>query len=237
MIKKTIGLIIGLLLTFQLPMSAEEMQSHTIDIGDFSVIQVIDDINVIYKTNPDSVGKAVFRSVAEAVPSIVLSNTKNKLKIELNLEIDIPKSEIPTLTVYSSFLVNAENWGDGVLSIENPAPGAQFKTRVIGNGKLIARGLYVTQTEASLDTGKGEIILEGTTRTINFKNIGTGTINASELKAESGNVKIYGTGSVLCDVKDELVVSGMGTGKVYLYSNPKVKKRTLGSIDIITENK
>ena len=211
----------------------QSFQQYVIDVGDFNELQVIDDINVVYKNNPDSVGFAVFSCKAEVVPALIFSNNKNKLKIEQNTDVILSDKSLPTVTVYSDFLQYVENSGDSTVMIENPAPGPVFKTRVIGNGTIIAKNIHFTRTEGNLDTGKGHIVLSGVTRSFNFKNIGKGRIEASGLVAETGSIIIMGTGIIDCQVTDNLVVKGMGTGKVYVIGNPTIKKRALGSIRIV----
>lgn len=215
-------------------MSAEE-KPYVLKIGDFNTLQVIDAINVTYRCNTDSAGLAVFVADGIAAKTLIFSNNGNKLKIEKDIDDGLPPVTLPHITVYSNFLAQAENCGDSTLTVFSPAPGASFKARVIGNGTLIVKGIHATQTEGTLDTGKGNIVLEGITKAVKLKNIGTGQINAKELSAESATATLLGTGSISCKASDELTVKGMGTGKVFVYGSPKIKKRALGPIKIVEE--
>lgn len=208
-------------------------ERYTVDVGDFNELQVVDPINVVYRCNPDSAGMAVFTCPSNVVQSIIFSNKKNKLRIERNMDVDTPVNELPAITVYSNYIQSVENTGDSTVYVCSPAPGALFKAKVIGNGRIVATDIHATQTEGTLDTGKGTIVLEGVTRVAKFKNVGKGTIDASDLKSESCSVKILGLGPVKCQVSNELEVMGMGSGKIYVTGNPKVKKRAIGSIEII----
>ncbi|MCH5220184.1 MAG: DUF2807 domain-containing protein [Muribaculaceae bacterium] len=232
MIKKYCFLLSALFL-LSLGLKAADPEVYRLQVGDFTELQVIDDINVIHKCVSDSAGIAVFTAPSELASVFIFSNNKNKLKIEKNSDIEMQTPSLPVVTVYSNFISKVENSGDSTIVVERPTPESNFKARVIGNGSIIANDIHATQTEGSLDTGKGHIVFNGVTRSVNLKNIGTGRIEAGGLKAETGSVKILGTGPVDCYVTDELNVSGMGTGKVYVKGNPKMKKRTLGSIEII----
>lgn len=208
-------------------------QLYTLDVQDFTTLEVVDDLNVICLNSADSAGLAVFESTPEMVSTVVFKNSKNKLKIEKNIDLYPDLKDFPVITVYSSALVSAENCGDSTLTVVAPTPGSLFKARVIGNGTLIATDIHATQAEGTLDTGKGHLVMEGLTRNVKLKNIGTGRIEAAGLKAETGSVTILGTGPIDCNVSDELTVKGLGTGKVYLLGHPKVKKMTVGTISVI----
>lgn len=233
MIKKFITLL-TLTFAFMTEAIAANPETYRVSVGDFIELQVVDDINVVHRCVADSAGIATFTATSEIVPAIVFSNNKNKLKVEINSDILPIGYALPTVTVYSNFITKVENSGDSTVVVESPTPESNFKARVIGNGTIIASNIHATQTEGNLDTGKGHIVFSGMTRSINLKNIGTGRIEAGGLQAESGTVTILGTGPVDCFVTGELNVRGMGTGKVYVKGNPTLKKRTIGSIEIVS---
>lgn len=212
---------------------AETVETYRLDMKDFTEIQVIDGLNVVCLCNPDSAGIVSFSCAKDIVPSIFFSNKNGKLKVQRNVDVVTPDTSFPTITVYSSALQSVENYGDSLVTVDSPTPGELFKVRVIGNGTITATNIHATRTEGTIDTGKGHIVLGGATRAVKLKNIGTGRIEASGLSAETGVVTILGTGPVDCSVSEELTVKGMGTGKVYVIGKPKIKKRSLGTIEII----
>ena len=208
-------------------------ERYTLNVGDFSELEIVDNISVIHRCNADSAGMAVFTATSDVVPCLIFTNKKEKLKIEWNIDMNVPVTESPVITVYSKIIVSVENCGDNTVYVENPSPGALFKARVVGNGTIAVKNIYTTQTEASLDTGKGNIILEGTTRVSKFKNIGKGVINALNLQSDDCTVTLLGTGKIECFANRELTIKGMGSGSVYVKGNPAIKKRAIGSIDVI----
>lgn len=213
---------------------AEEVDTYSIDTKDFNVLQVLDDINVTYRTSPDSVGMAVFTCSDTLASAVLFSNSNGRLKIQRNdFESSEMPEQLPEITVYSSSLTSVENSGTGTVIVESPSSGEKFKARIIGNGTIIVNDIYSTITEGSLDTGKGHLVMNGKTRSVKLKNIGTGRIEAGGLSAETGSVSILGTGAIDCSVSQELTIKGMGSGKVYVKGNPVIKKRSLGSISVV----
>lgn len=210
-----------------------EVQTYALNVREFTKLQVIDDLNVLYKSNPDSAGLAVFTCENNVVRAIMFSNNNDKLKIEKNLDDDMNVEQFPLITVYSTNLIQADNCGDSLLIVESPAPGSVLKAKVIGNGSLVVNNIHSTQVEGALETGRGYLEMNGITRNVKLKNIGTGKINATALEAETGTVTVLGTGPVACFVTEELTVKGMGTGKVSVKGSPKVKKRSIGSIEVL----
>lgn len=229
---KNILSVIFTLIAFTAFGQTKNIDTYQLDIKDFGELQVVDNLNVIHRCNPDSAGFAVFTCPKDVVPHLLFTNTKNKLKIQTQNDDNVIR-EFPTVTVYSSFLSSAENSGDSTVIVDKPAPGAVFKARIIGNGTLIVRDIHATQTEGKLDTGRGHLVLTGATRTAKLTNIGTGTIEAGNLTAENGVVTILGTGAIDCNVSKDLMVKGMGTGKVYVKGDPKIKQRSIGSVKVI----
>lgn len=233
MFRKIIILTIVATVVFSTVKAQTSLQFHDVRVGDFNAVQVVDNINVLCVNNPDSAGWVSFTCAPEAVSSVTFSVNKGKLKLERNLDVNLDDEQLPVVTVYSSDLSSVENWGDGYTRVINPPRGDKFKAHIIGNGEISVVGLYVTQTEGRLDTGRGHLLLQGTTRSVNLKNIGTGTINAFELKAETGSVKNYGTGSIECNVTGDLNISGLGTGKIYVMGHPRIKKYTLSRVQVV----
>ena len=234
-IKKYAKFVLGVTALFfaSSSMAIADENTYHLKVGDFSELQVVDNINVVLRCNADSAGLAVFTTTPEVVKAIMFETNKGKLKIERNFDIPLIPEHFPTVTVYSNFINSVGNYGDSTLVVERPAPGAQIKVTQQGNGTIRISGLKATQTNAKLETGKGLIVIEGATQNVKLSNVGTGTIDASGLTAQEGTVNILGTGTVECCISKELTVRGMGSGKIYLRGTPVIKQRSLGSIKII----
>ena len=208
---------------------------HEFSVGNFSRLALVDDINVNYRCNADSAGLLVVYGTQEAVNNILFGvSGSGRLNIQLKDEFD-RRGHMPTVTVYSTGLDEAENSGDSTLRISGLPPMKSFKIRNIDNGKVIARGLRASRLELQILSGKGKIIADGSCDDLALRLIGTGEIQADQVRAVNVSCRIMGTGSMGCHVDGgELKVSGSGTGKVYYKGTPsKVTVRKLGTIKAI----
>lgn len=215
---------------------AAEPKTYCIDVRDFNELQITDGINVVYKCDPDSAGIVTFSAVPELASMVQFSNNKNKLKIRLNSD-GIVRKNLPTVTVRSRFLSYAQNAGDSTLIIENPAPGASMKLRIIGNGTIVANDVQTTMVEGKTEAGKGTLTISGKTPTLKLLQVGAGVINTVDMVADRVEIKMAGTGSVHVNAIETLSITGLGSGKVYLLGNPQVKNRTMGSVKVIEVEK
>ena len=215
--------------------SNAQVTHHVVKVGDFIRLAVIDDINVNYRCNPDSAGLVVFDATQEIADALIFSlSNKGRLSIQVNDFIE-RRGNLPSLTLYSSTLEEAENAGDSILRVSKLPPLKAFKVRLIDNGKIIVRSVRASQLELQILSGKGKIIADGTCDDLSLRLVGTGEIQADNVTATNVSCRIMGTGSMGCNVNGgDLKVSGSGTGKVYYKGNPnKVTVRKLGTIKAI----
>ena len=125
---------------------------HVIKLGDFTRLVVTDDLNVIYRCNPDSAGLAVFDCTQDKADRLIFGVNKNG---RLNIQVynDFQHSyNMPTITVYSSTLFEAENAGDSTLRISGLPALDAFKVRNIDNGKVIVNGIRASKLELQITT-------------------------------------------------------------------------------------
>jgi len=224
-----------LLMTLAVLMADAQVVRHEVKVGDFTRLSLIDNIDVNYRCNPDSAGMAVVYCTQEVADHLIFSLSKNgRLSIQVD-DMFEQLPHLPTITVYSSSLDEAENGGDNTLRITGLPPLKAFKARNTDNGKLIVRGVRASQLELQILSGKGKIIADGSCDNLSLRLIGTGEIQADKVVASDVSCRIMGTGSIGCHVDGgQLKVSGSGTGKVYYKGTPsKVTVRKLGTIKAI----
>ena len=215
--------------------SSAQVEHHVVKVGNFTHLSVVDNINVTYRCNADSAGLATFSCTQEVANAIMFSiSTKGRLSIRVDDDYE-RLTNLPTITVYSSTLNEAENSGDSTLRVMQLPPLKSFKVRLTDNGKVIVRGVRASQLELQILSGKGKIIADGSCDDLSLRLVGTGEIQADNVVATSVSCRIMGTGSIGCNVTSgELKVSGSGTGKVYYKGNPsKVTVHKLGTIKAI----
>ena len=95
---------------------------HEVKVGNFSRLVLLDDINVNYRCNADSAGLVVFTCPQEVAKHLIFSlSDKGWLSIQVDDEYE-RQGNLPTLTVYSSAIDEAENSGDSILRISGLPP-------------------------------------------------------------------------------------------------------------------
>ena len=212
-----------------------QVQHFSINVGDFTRLALVDDVNVNYRCNADSAGLVVFDATPEVANAMIFSlSNKSRLTIQIDDNFE-RKGHLPNLTIYSSTLDEVENAGDSILRVEGLPAMKDFKVRLVDNGKVILRHIRASQLELQILSGKGKIIADGSCDDLSLKLVGTGEIQADQVTATNVSCRIVGTGSMGCNVNGGLLkVSGSGTGKVYYKGNPsKVTVRKLGTIKAI----
>lgn len=209
---------------------------YEVVVGDFNRLKITNDLNVEYVLNPDSAGVAVFYTTREKVNSILFSNKKSRLIIEVSTEDANKPSNLPVVRVYSSSIEELENDADSTLRVFNVVqPDKKLKLRLSDNGKIISHGIGAKEVEAAIVTGRGLVILSGKCGKANLRCTGTGEIQADALDAVDVDCMILGTGTIGCwSNGGKLTIKGSGTGKVYFKGTPaEIKSYQLGKIKAV----
>lgn len=215
---------------------AQKKQLFEVKVGDFSQLAVIDNINVVYACSPDSAGMAVF-SCSPAIANQLMFTNNQKGKLSINVGTDSVNSpSLPTLKLYSTFLREAVNDGTCTLTIEKIAPAPDLKFKLSDNGCVIVNDAKSTNLELAIVTGKGKISASGECTNLTVRNMGTGIVQAEQVKTVNANCRILGTGKVYCNINGgRLTIKGSGTGKVFYHGLPsEIKSLQLGSIKAIS---
>ena len=200
--------------------SPSEVKPYSLQFSDFHELKVTDGINVTYRCDPSRAGKIEFEARADVASAVIFTPGKGKLTISLASR-DTSYNNLPEVTVYSSLLSSVRNEGDSTLRVISPAPVPKLSARLIGNGNIAIRDCQATETSAEIISRHGIIMITGTTSMAKFNVMGSGSIQADELKATEGSATITGTGSVACYVTDKLSIGGLGTGTVCYRDAPK----------------
>ena len=132
-----------LLMAFASMAAALNAETYKIPVGEFNELVLNDKLNVVYSTNPDSVGFVVFDTKPEYASYIMTESTKGKLKIQLAQEAQ-KADDLPTVYAYSTFLSKVENWREGNVTIKEIKPASAITLSTQGNGNITAYGLDAT---------------------------------------------------------------------------------------------
>lgn len=209
---------------------------YKLDVGDFSEFKVTDGLNVEYNCSTDSAGWAYFECDPATAQTLMFTNKKNSLTIQIATEGE-PGKDLPTIKIYSMTLQKVENAGDSLVRIGKTLPVREFKGSVVGNGTLVIEDLKTHKADLAIRTGNGHLVANGSTIEANLRNVGTGKLEASGLNAEQVKCNILGTGPIDCNASVSLTVTGAGSGKVYYGGSPgKISNRAIGVKAISVDN-
>lgn len=209
---------------------AGETRHYEMKVGLFDKVKVLDNVNVVYRNLPDSIGYVQYYGDEEFDDAFILRVTDNgTLKIQVSSE-DVGAPDLPTLFIYSDFLTGVENSSNFNMTIESVAPCPEFRVTQVGNGSIVVERIRATKVWATINTGKGSITLGGESDAASFKMVGAGLIAADRLKTNNVTCTIVGTGSIACWAVENLSLKGVGTTKVYYKGNPQIKKSGGGKL-------
>lgn len=226
-------IFIALMIIAAIPSMAEK-RVYRLDIGRFDKVKITDNVNVVYRSEPDSTGMAVFEGEEEFANAFIFSNSKGKLRIQVNTE-DVNNPALPTLYIYSDYITEIENSSEFTTTVINSTSVPTFSVKQIGNGKIVATDITAGTVEAHLATGKGDIVLTGNCDKAKLKMVGTGTIEAANLGAFEVQCSILGTGNIMCDPQKKLDVRGIGSTNIFYKGNPEIKKVGGGKLSPLVE--
>lgn len=214
------------LLSVALSMSAREF---SLPVGQFSKIQVDDDVNVVYIGGDGSPSRVRYEGDQKYARAFIITQKGDKLRIQVETSF-VADSDLPTLYIYSDFLKQASISSESTLKIDAAAPCSELSLSLMGNGTIVASNLKATKISAAIKSGNGTISAEGHCQKANFTMVGNGTIQADRLEATEVECKILGTGSIGCWPVNELKVRGIGTTKIYYKGDPEIDKKGGGKL-------
>lgn len=205
-----------------------ERKLYEINVNDFNTLQVDNTFNVHYKCNPDSAGIVRFEATPDQADEVYFDNNRRGrlvIRRDPSGQGDTP----PSLTVYSSSLKKIVNCGDSLVCIDSYESPEKFQALLIGNGRLVIHNLTAPEVDASIRSGKGQLIVDGHCTRASLSLTGTGMIQADNLDSVECKASIVGTGAITCNPTERLTVQGMGTGTVYYRNEPAtLKTRGIG---------
>ena len=211
-----------------------QVKHYDLKIGDFDNLFVVDNINVVYKSDTLKAGTATFDCPQEIADGLIFrNNTHGRLTIQVATDL-LGTPNLPTLHVYSSELAIAENCGDSTLTLNHVRSQKSLKVILSDNGRVDLNDVEVSELNLLLITGKGVISASGYCHKLKTRVLGKGSIDALRVSAQYINVNMTGTGTIDLDADGaELSVRGSGTGRInYLGTPGKLKVRKLGPLKV-----
>lgn len=216
-------------LAFLLVAVSLSAKEFTLPVGQFSKVQVDDNVNVIYIGGDGTPSRVRYEGDQKYAKAFLITDKGDKLRIQVETAF-VADPELPTLYVYSDFLKQASISSESTLKIDTAAPCSEVSLSIMGNGNIVANNLKATKISAAVKSGNGTISIEGHCQKANFTMIGNGTIQADRLEAAEVECKILGTGSIGCWPVNELKVRGIGSTKIYYKGDPEIDKKGGGKL-------
>lgn len=218
----------------QMDQPRDSIEKYVLRIGQFDRLKVTDNVNVVYRCNPDSTGLAAYHAAPSFADAFIFTLNKSTLRVQVSTE-DVGQPGLPTLYLYSDFLSYVENTSDFTVKIETLAPCPEFKAVEMGNGTVTVDNVRANKVIAVLNTGNGTVNISGECREAELRMVGTGLIQADLLKADVVKCGILGSGSIGCWPIETLNVKGIGSTKIYYKGEPTIKKTGGGKLFAIPQ--
>lgn len=194
---------------------------YEINIGEFHILNVSDNMNVVWKASKDSAGYVTFYGDDRFADAFIFQNNTGKGTLKLRVTTDnVDDPELPTLYIYSSYITSVKSSSELCVSLYDIPSTPSLKFSLIGNGDIKASDINATDVNANIATGNGSITLQGKCLSAKYTMVGTGEIRADELEATTVNCNIMGTGSIFTWPVNSLKVKGLGSTKIYYRGNP-----------------
>ena len=152
---------------------------------------------------------------------VIKSRNNVSFSSEHNIKIYITTNKLEKLHLAGSGNIIGKNKFTG---------GNKLELKIAGSGD-IKMDVNTPDIEADI-AGSGSITLSGETKDERIKISGVGDYNADQLKAESANIKIAGSGNVKVFADMNLDVSIAGVGSVYYKGAPSIKQHIAGSGEV-----
>jgi hypothetical protein len=111
--------------------------------------------------------------------------------------------------------------GSGDLQYDAAAPVEILNARVNGSGGIAIGGIESDKVNSRV-AGSGEIVLSGSSRTLEAKIEGSGDIWARGLLAETAKADTYGSGDIELFASKEIDASTHASGDISVYGDPEI---------------
>jgi hypothetical protein len=210
-----------------------EFQGVQLDIASNVIIHK-GDVQEVKITGAQNIIDNIERNVVDGVWRIKFDDCVRK-EGDLSIEITIPELKEATIAGSGSItgtdtFVGAENLkvsiaGSGSISLL--ANATHVETSIAGSGDI---NLYTQAQDVHTSiAGSGDTHLRGLAGSLDAEIAGSGSIFAFDLFAQSGSIKISGSGNCEINAAQNLNVTITGSGNVRYKGTPTINVTTTGS--------
>ena len=193
--------------------------NETREVGNFDKMGVSGsfDINLVKGKE----GKIEIKIEKNLLPYLVTEVENGNLKIKWKKGTNISTHRGVQLTVYFESIEGVAMSGSGDIVSKDVIKADNFDVAVSGSGD-ISLVLEVNSTEARV-SGSGDLDFKGSSGEFSARVSGSGDIAAYDLKTNTADVRISGSGGMTLSVSDKLYARISGSGSVKYKGKPKIE--------------
>ena len=208
-----------------------ELIARDFDVETFSEVNVGGSFYVIWRESDEFTVTVYMQE--NLFNNLVVEVQNNTLRVRTTGSTTFTNQNRPRLYVYAPTIeavnfsgsTTAENW--------DTINGTSFSANISGSATLDIV-LHVQSVEID-SSGSGRFTLTGTTDILDVSSSGASRIHADQLRANTANINISGSGQAYVNVVDILDVRVSGSGTVRYSGNPQISQNISGSGRVIAE--
>ena len=191
----------------------------TRQVGNFESLGVSGSFDVVLVKGQE--GKIELSVEENLEPYLVTEVEGGTLKVRWKKGTNIRSTKNTKVTVHFEEIGGVALAGSGDIISRDVLTTEKMKIALAGSGDI---RLELNAGAVSSDvSGSGDIELNGTCKSFEAAVAGSGDIEGYELKAETADLKISGSGTIHANVEKEIVARISGSGNIRYKGNPKIE--------------
>jgi hypothetical protein len=217
--------IFALLICFTTNIQAQRVKGNgnliekTRQVGDFEALGVSGSFDVFLVKGQE--GKVIVNVEENLEPYLETEVQNGTLKVRWKKGSNVRTTKNTKVTVHFDALNGVALSGSGDIISRDPIKTEELDIAVAGSGDI---RLEVDAEESNAAvSGSGDIELSGTSKAFGAAVAGSGDIKAFELKSETAELKISGSGTIHANVANELMARVSGSGNIKYKGNPRIE--------------
>jgi hypothetical protein len=220
-----IGALMVLMIAMTLPIQAQRVKGNgkliekTRQVGEFESLGVSGSFDVYLKRGQE--GKVVLSVEENLEPYLETEVEGGSLKIRWKRGANVRTTKSTAITVYFEELSGVALSGSGDIISQDRMVSDKMEIAVAGSGD-IRLDLEVEEVSAAV-SGSGDVELSGTGRHFEAAVAGSGDIKAYDLKSETAELKISGSGTIHASVEKEITARISGSGNIRYKGKPRIE--------------
>ncbi|WP_257669051.1 head GIN domain-containing protein [Parapedobacter tibetensis] len=207
--------------------SISQQRDETRNVGEFHAVANSGSIVVEVKVGEhESVRLEGNEEAIREIETVVESGT---LKIRYKRGIKMVGRNWGKVTAYvtAKRIDGLSQSGSGSITVMGKITGNKLNTSLSGSGRIVFE-TDVAVCNASI-SGSGRMSANGNAKESNVSISGSGQFEGSDLRSQSANLKISGSGNIRIHANDQLDAAISGSGNIHYSGNARTNVKTSGS--------